>query len=202
VASVVLALEILFITAELLHEMKTGTAALQHAQQRVAAAGGHHIGDLISWNTDRINVSRVDARRVFGLIGLGALVPDVDPATMLSRAAGEVRRPDGIVTRPFAQPNKDTPAAFGVYEVKARTGEAGDDYVYGARCRVHLKSGLVVALPPERVPVVDTALAHAEMVAARANRLLTHCETKDLSTALVGTIKALSGVPLRDKGGF
>jgi hypothetical protein len=182
--------------------MKDGTAALQHAQKRVAAAGGHHIGDLISWNSERINVSRVDARRVFDLIGLGALVPDVDPATMLSRAAGEMRRPDGIVTRPFAQPNKDTLAAFGVYEVKARAGEAGDEYVYGARCRVDLTSGRVVALPPEGVPIVDTALAHAEAVAARANHLLTHCETKDLSAALVGTVKALSGVPLRDKGGF
>jgi hypothetical protein len=168
--------------------MKNGTAALQHAQQRVAAAGGCHIGDLIFWNTDRIHVSRIDARRVFDLIGLGALVPDVDPATMLSRAAGEVRRPDGIVTRPFAQPNKDTPAAFGVYEVKARPGEAGDDYVYGARCRVNLQSGRVVALPPEGVPLVDTALVHAEAVAARANRLLTHCETKDMSSALVGTV--------------
>ena len=80
--------------------MKNGTAALQHAQKRVAAAGGQHIGDLISWNTDRIHVSRVDARRVFDLIGLGALIPDVDPATMLSRAAGEMRRPDGIVVNP------------------------------------------------------------------------------------------------------
>ncbi len=181
--------------------MKNGTAALQHAQKRVAAAGGHHIGDLISWNTDRINVGRVDARRVFNLIGLGALVPDVDPATMLSRAAGEVRR-DGIVTRPFAQPKNDTPAAVGVYEVKPRAGEAGDSYVYGARCRVDLLSGRVVALPPEGMPIVDTALAHAEAVAARANHLLGHCETKDLSAALVGTVKALSGVPLREKGGF
>jgi hypothetical protein len=182
--------------------MKNGAAALQHAQQRVAAAGGQHIADLISWNTERIAVSRVDARRVFDLIGLGALIPDVDPATMLSRAAGEVRRPDGIVVRPFAQPNKDTPAAFGVYQVKTRAGEAGDDYVYGARCRVNLTTGLVVALAPEGMSVIDTALAHAEAVAGRANRLLTHCETKDLSAALVGTVKALSGVPLRDKGGF
>lgn len=182
--------------------MKNGTAALQHVQKRVAAAGGLHIGDLISWNTERINVSRVDARRVFDLIGLGGLVPDVDPATMLSRAAGEVRRPDGIAVRPFAQPKADTPAAVGVYQVKARAAEAGDEYVYGARCRVDLKTGRAVALPPEGVPVIDTALAHAEAVAARANRLLTHCETKDLSAALVGTVKTLAGVPLRDKGGF
>ena len=182
--------------------MKNGTAALQHAQKRVAAAGGQHIGDLISWNTDRINVSRVDARRVFDLIGLGTLIPDVDPATMLSRAAGEVRRPEGIVVRSFAQPKNDTPAAAGVYEVKPRAGEAGDEYIYGARCRVNLKTGLIVALPPEGAPVVDTALAHAEAVSARANRLLTHCETKDVSSALVGTVKALSGVPMREKGGF
>jgi hypothetical protein len=182
--------------------MKNGTAALQYAQKRVAAAGGQHIGDLISWNNDRINVSRVDARRLFDLIGLGNLIPDVDPATMLSRASGEVRRPEGIVVRPFAQPKNDTPAAAGVYEVKPRAGEAGDEYTYGARCRVNLTMGLVVALPPEGVPVVDAALAHAETVAARANHLLSHCETKDLSAALVGTVKALQGVPLREKGGF
>lgn len=182
--------------------MKNGTAALQHAQKRVAAAGGQHIGDLISWNTDRIHVSRVDARKVFDRIGLGLLVPDVDPATMLSRAAGEVRRPEGIVVRPFAQPKNDTPAAVGVYEVKPRAGEAGDAYIYGARCRVNLMTGLIVALPPEGVPVVDAALVHAEAMAAQANRLLTHCETRDVSAALVGTVKALSGVPLRDKGGF
>ena len=182
--------------------MKNGSALLQRAQARVAAAGGHHIGDLIAWNTDRINVSRLEARRLFATEGLGNLVPDLDPATALSRAAGEVRRPEGIVVRPFAKPRDDTPSAVGIYEVKSRAGEAGDDYLCGARCRVNLMTGLVVALPPDGAPVIDIALAHAEAMAGRANHVLTHCETKDLSAALVGTVKALSGVPLRDRGGF
>ena len=182
--------------------MKNGSGLLQRAQARVAAAGGHHIGDLIAWNTDRINVSRLEARRLFASEGLGNLIPDLDPATALSRAAGEVRRPEGIVVRPFAKPRDDTPAAVGIYEVKSRAGEAGDDYLCGARCRVNLKSGLIIALPPDGAAVIDVALAHAEAVAGRANHVLTHCETKDLSAALVGTVKALSGVPLRDRGGF
>jgi hypothetical protein len=39
-------------------------------------------------------------------------------------------------------------------------------------------------------------------MAAHANHLVTHCETKDISFAMVGAAKALSGVPLRDRGGF
>jgi hypothetical protein len=49
---------------------------------------------------------------------------------------------------------------------------------------------------------VETALAHGEAMAMHANHLVGHCETKDLSAAMVSTAKALSGVPLRDRGGF
>ena len=83
-----------------------------------------------------------------------------------------------------------------------RDGEAGDDYVCGARCRVNRTTSNVVALAPDGVPAVDVALTHAEAMALHANHLVTHCETRDLSAAMVATAKALSGVPLRDRGGF
>jgi len=177
-------------------------AVLERSQKRIAAAGGCHIGDLIAWNTDRINISRLEARQLFKTEGLAHLIPDLDPATALSRAAGEVRRPDGIIVRPFASPKSDTPAAVGIYQIKARAGEVGDEYIYGARCRVDRASKSIVALAPEGSAVIEAAMSHAETVAGHANHLLSHCETKDLSAALVGTAKALSGVPLRERGGF
>jgi hypothetical protein len=42
----------------------------------------------------------------------------------------------------------------------------------------------------------------AEVIATRAEHLRSHCETGDISNAMVGAIKALSGVPLRRWGGF
>jgi hypothetical protein len=33
--------------------MKAASAVIEQSQRRLAAAGGHHIGDLISWNADR-----------------------------------------------------------------------------------------------------------------------------------------------------
>ena len=61
-------------------------AVLSQAQRRVAAAGGRHIGDLISWNSERIDVPRSLARHIFIAENLAHLIPDTDPATALSRA--------------------------------------------------------------------------------------------------------------------
>src|SRR5580698_7700745 len=73
--------------------MKGAPALIEQSQRRLAAAGGHHIGDLISWNADRIDVPRQSAREVFASVGLGDLIADMDPATALSRAMAEVKRP-------------------------------------------------------------------------------------------------------------
>lgn len=182
--------------------MKGAPALLEKSQRRLAAAGGNHIGDLISWNSERIDVTRVAARELFLSVGLAHLIPEMDPATALSRAAAEVKRPPGLLVRPFARPKGDTSAAVGIYVQNSRDGEAGDEYVCGARCRVERATDHVVALPPDGASPIDSALAHAEAMASHANHLVTHCETKDLSLAMVGTAKALSGVPLRDRGGF
>jgi hypothetical protein len=182
--------------------MNSAPATLERAQRRLAAAGGRHIGDLISWNIDRIDVTREAARRVFATEGLGHLIPDMDPATALSRAAAEVKRPPGILVRPFARPKGDTSAAVGIYVQKTREGEAGDEYVCGARCRVDRQTNAIVGLAPDGSASIADALVHAEAMAAQANHLVTHAETRDISFAMVAAAKALSGVPLRDRGGF
>lgn len=182
--------------------MNHAPARLERVQRRLAAAGGRHIGDLVSWNATNIDVPRNTARELFAAEGLGQLIVDLDPATALSRAVAEVRRPPGVLVRPFARPKGDTPAAFGVYVQQSHDGEAGDDYVCGARCRVDLVGHQVVSLPPDGAAAIDDAIAHAEQVATHANHVLTHCETKDISAAMVAAVKLLSGVPLRDRGGF
>ena len=182
--------------------MNSAPALLDRAQRRLAAAGGRHIGDLISWNSERIDVSRLGARQLFASEALGHLIPDMDPATALSRAMAEVKRSTGIFVRPFSRPKGDTSAAVGIYVQKTREGETGDDYVCGARCRVDRITSTIVGLPPDGAAAMEAALTHAEAMAAHANHLVTHCETRDISTAMVATAKALSGVPLRDRGGF
>ncbi|TKD03410.1 hypothetical protein [Polyangium fumosum] len=182
---------------------KNGAVAdIRQAQRKMAAAGGRHIGDIVGWNTERINVSRERARVLLQPEGFDHLILDVDPATALSRAAGEVKRPSGILVQPFANPNGDTPASFGIYVRRSGGGEAGDQYPCGARCRVALASSRVVSLPPDGAPGLEEAMAHAENIAAQANHLIAHCETKDISGALVAMVKALSGVPLRNRGGM
>lgn len=45
-------------------------------------------------------------------------------------------------------------------------------------------------------------MALAQQVADRANHLVLYAQTRDIGYALVGVVKKLAGVPLRDRGGF
>jgi hypothetical protein len=184
--------------------MNHAVETIQQAHQNIAAAGGKHIGDLISWNAEKIDVLRTAARAVFTSAGFGTqLVGDLASASALTRAVGEVPRPRGVVVQPFARPKGDTAAAFGVYVIEGRDDESGDPHTLGARVRVDRATGQIVALPPEgAAPGIKTAMDLAEVIAARAEHLRSHCETSDISAAMVGAIKALSGVPLRRWGGF
>jgi hypothetical protein len=82
----------------------------------------------------------------------------------------------------------------------ARSG-AGP-HTLGARIRVDRATGQLVALPPkERRRASDR---HRPRRGDRRPRraLRSHCETSDISAAMVDAVKALSGVPLRRWGGF
>jgi hypothetical protein len=184
--------------------MNEALQTIGKAQQNVAANGGKHIGNLISWNAEKIDVLRVAARGVFTNAGFGAqLIGELASASALTRAVSEVPRPKGIVVQPFARPKGDTAAAFGVYVIEGRDDESGDPHTLGARVRVDRATGQLVALPPEGAAVgIPTAMDVAERIAARAEHLRSHCETSDISAAMVGAVKALAGVPLRRWGGF
>lgn len=182
--------------------MMAAEEKITRAQSRLKAAGGRHIGDLICWNADSIDVARDAARAIFATEGLGHLVGTIEPATALSRAAAEIGKKPGLLVRPFGKPKGDTLAAFAVYLQKPRDGESGDEHVCGARVRIEAATSQAVALPPEGGDAIEEALTLATAIATHANHLFSHCETKDLSAALVATAKALKGVPLRDRGGF
>jgi hypothetical protein len=184
--------------------MNHAVQTITQAQQRVAAHGGTHIGDIVSWNAERIDVPRSSARGVFTGAGFApALIGDLASASALTRAVSEVPRPKGIVVQPFARPKGDTAAAFGVYMVEGRDDESGDPHTLGARVRVDRATGQLVALPPEGATTgIKTAMDVAEVIATRAEHLRSHCETGDISAAMVAAIKTLSGVPLRRWGGF
>lgn len=182
-----------------------GTSAatkVASAQSQLRAAGARHIGDLISWNNGGVDVPRVEAREVFALVGLEKLIPDMDPQTALNRAVKEarLRRQDGFVAMPFKRPNSDAAMAWGIYRVESKDGETGDQLVLGARVR--LIGSLAVVSPPEAAEPDGECMERGRLIVEHANHLITHVETRDMSGALTATVNALSGVPLRNRGGF
>jgi len=181
--------------------MSKAVKQIASAQEQLAAQGARHIGDLVTWNFADVDVDRGTVRAIFDAEGFSGMVPNLDPESALSRAAGEVREPASLFVARFAKPNKDSPVAFGVYVRKAVAGESGDDHACGARVRVDPNSGLVVALPPENGVGDGDALEHAAAIASKANHLLTYARAKDLGSAQVTVLKALGGIPFRDKGG-
>jgi hypothetical protein len=184
--------------------MNQAVTEISQAQQRVAAYGGKHLGNLVSWNAEKLDKPRTEALSIFTRAGFAPqLIGELASASALTRAVSEVARPKGVVVQPFARPKGDTAAAFGVYMVEGRDDESGDPHTLGARVRVDRATGQLVALPPEGATTgIKTAMDLAEVIATRAEHLRSHCETSDISSAMVGAIKTLSGVPLRKWGGF
>lgn len=180
----------------------SAAAKVASAQSQLRASGARHIGDLISWNTDNIDVPREDARAIFDQIGLGRLIPEMDPQTALNRAVKEarLRRQDGFVAMPFKRPNSDAAMAWGIYRVETKDGESGDSLVLGARVR--LIGSLAVVSPPEAAEPDGECMERGRLIVEHANHLITHIETRDMSGALTSTVHHLSGVPLRNRGGF
>lgn len=190
--------------------LRGAAARIAEAQSSLAARGGTHIGDLVSWNARSIDVSRDRGRAVFESAGLGEHWPNIEPGTALYRGVQHVRPPKPskndtgprLDVRAFAKPNADTPVAYGVYLVEPRAGESGDRYTCGARVRVDPQTKLVVALAPEDASAIDEALAVANKIADQANHLLGFAETRDVSNAMVNVVRSLAGVPFRDNGGM
>lgn len=185
--------------------LAAGTSAarqIAEVQNRLRNKGARHIGDVIGWNTEDIDVERVLAKGVFEKVGMGKLIPDMDPETALNRAVKEARftKGEGLVALPFKKPNKDTPKAWGIYEFQVQEGEKGDKPILGARIR--LENGVAMVREPEENDPILVCMERAIKIAEHANHLITHAETRDVSNALSATVAALSGVPLRKRGGL
>lgn len=182
--------------------MNDAERELRHAQREIAAQGGRHIGDLCSWNIAGVDAPRYATRDIFDREGLPGLIADQALDSALTRAAAEGRKPAGLVVRAFERPNRDTPCAVGLYRVRGRDGESGDDYVCVARVRV--AAGSALPLPPEgEVTFSDEdARRFAEDIAKRANHLVGYVQSKDVSKAMTDALHAIGAVPLRDRGGF
>jgi hypothetical protein len=173
---------------------------VQASQEKIAQKGGVYFGSLISWNADKIDPTRAEARAVFGRVNMEALIPEITAASALVRAINEGAKPRDLLA--FDTP-QGAPVAYGIYKKVPGQGQSGDSFPPGARVVVDLANNCVLALPPEGIGYgIEEAMAWAEDIATRANHLLTHCGSRDVSAALVELAHRLCALPLRDRGGF
>lgn len=179
----------------------TDLSSLKGAQQRAIDGGASWLGDLVSYDAERIQIPRADLRAIFDVFGFAEHVIDaMDPKTALSRAARKPL-PAQIIIEVFAKPNKDTPHALGVYLKRPRDGESGDEIVCGARVRVERDT--VRAMPPEHGPAIGECLEIAQRIAGDANHLIHFAETTDVSAAVISVITGpMMGIAMRKRGGF
>lgn len=170
----------------------------------VPVAVGGYLGDLVSWSFGRFIASRTAVRQAFERNGFAACL-DYDlsaPERALSTATRSgVRYGEDHVARKLERPNKDTPAAFGVYVKQPRDGEAGDDWVCGARVRIDAHSGLAVSMAPEGKPALAGCMAVAGQIADRCNELIANVENDELSKAVVAAGRSVNWANFRKAGG-
>jgi hypothetical protein len=152
-------------------------------------AGAAFIGVEVSWSFgsgehDAVKVPREDLEAVFNAEGAGACVEYLNVVDVLKRSINRTPTRKGMVIKPFARPNRDTPLSFGIYERVGTGGESGDTFVCRARVRAEKRG--VIALPPEGEAVYASAewQAIALDIEGRANQALTTACNEDISSAL------------------
>jgi hypothetical protein len=99
------------------------------------------------------------------------------------------------------RPNKDTPAAVGVYERIPIDGEGGDVTECGARVRIESATGLAIVRPPEGKVERPGCIDVAEQIATRCNELLANVENQELSAAIVAAGRSVMWAAFRKAGG-
>lgn len=167
-----------------------------------AASAAEYIGAEILWNAESIRIERSRLRDIFDAEGLGACVTESMSATAaLSRAATRTV-PKDVVVRKFLGRSD----AFGVYIRRPGVGEAGDDFVCGARIRLEdegpARGKRLWAFPPEGAEDIPICYTIAEEIRDAGNALLTFAETADVTRAAIAAITGpLHGVSMRERGG-
>jgi hypothetical protein len=174
---------------------------LRATGERAMLDGARHLGDVVTYDAERIRIPRADLRAAFESEGFGEYVPsEIEARSALSRAAGKPV-PRDIILEAFVRPNKDTPHAIGVYKKEPGSDESGDKFVCGARVRV-AAGDTVIALSPEGGFSEPSCFEVAERIARDARELLTFAETTDVTSAAIAVLTGpLSAIPMRKRGG-
>lgn len=145
---------------------------------------------------------RTDVRAVFVENGFdAALIDDMDAAEALRRAEKVVSKSKHIKVIQMDRPDKDTPRAFGIYQVTPQDGEQGDDIICGARVRV--QSGMsAICLPPADCNQIEACMDVGQSMVKIVAELCDNVFNRDVSQALL-TIGGKMGwlSRRRNKGG-
>lgn len=148
------------------------------------------MGIEVSWSfgygsADDVQMPRELLERTCSRHGFAGVSQEpLTPIKALKRAVQLAPKRESHAIKQLARPNKDTPAAMGVYMRNAQEGEGGDEWTMGARVRV--AGDELVALPPEGEQHMHTgAEAIATDLAHTGNALINTAFNVDISVALV-----------------
>ncbi len=172
------------------------------ASRECESRGIKYLGDRVEFSVRGTTVERTKAKNAFASAGFAGIIPEPAIEALLTRAAREGKRPKGLIEKPFARPNKDTPIAIGVYRNVAVDGESGDKWQCVYRVRVGFNPGpIAVGMVPENWhgAIDREAQERGDEIASICNRLMESLEASDLGTALrtaatkLGAAQSLGG---------
>jgi len=172
---------------------------LRESESKMSAIGAALLGAAVAYNVT-VDVPREAMRAAFQAAGYNRVkIPEVPLPSALSKALAQLSPRKPLSAAWFVAPNADTPAALGIYVTDANgSGEAGDPQSCGARVRI--SNGVAVALPPEGGTAHPHALSYAKRLAERANKIHTHVETNDVTSALEQVLYAMNGSKFCEHG--
>lgn len=147
----------------------------------------HAIGVELSWSfgdggAECVSIERQRMYAILEAAGYDAAVlPVMDVAAVLQRVAIIAPNIRTAKVAILANPDKDTPRAYGIY-YRVVGDESGDDWLCGARIRGDLDR--VVCLAPEHGEYEDGSQAIADTIVRRCNHIIGHLINHDLSRLL------------------
>ncbi len=145
---------------------------------------------------------REDVRAVFAENGFDhTLIEDMDAAEAIRRAEKVVSKTKHIKIIQMDRPDRDTPRAFGIYQVTPKEGESGDDIVCGARVRVQSGTS-AICLPPASSDEIEACMVVGRSMVTIVSELCDNVFNRDVSEALIAVGHQLGWLSRRrNKGG-
>lgn len=155
-------------------------------------------------DAEACKLPREIVRDLFSSLGFNpALIDELDVSEAMKRAMGIAHRGKNIVIKELKSPHKDTPKAFGIYQVQGVQGESGDNIVCGARVRVHgARNQPVICLPPEGRDEIPECMKVGDDMVRIVTELTSNVLNRDLSQAILAVGGKLGWISRRkNKGG-